>query len=279
MSKVAQQLNELNQQLNGLKDMLTENNEKITALDLRITNNHKELMHRIEQVEEKSNIAYQTALNNEKELFDLKNNYDQIKNEIDNKLENIKSEIREEVNIKKIEAQLRATHIELEDLRNRSMRSTLIFKNIKEENHENWEDSSRILCNYIKNKLNLPYTYEELDLQISRAHRGAEIDRGNNQRNLNNQDGSRPIFAQFTNWRVAEEIRNRIIFLNSKKETRVICNQMFSKELTTKRNNALKFRREKLNSSPDLQIKLEYPACLKSRKRGSNGKWDILKEF
>ena len=38
--------------------------------------------------------------------------------------------------IKKVEDQLKAVMVELEDLRNRSMRSTLVFKNITEERNE-----------------------------------------------------------------------------------------------------------------------------------------------
>ena len=34
----------INQQLKELKDILNETNEKITALDQRVTNNHNELM-------------------------------------------------------------------------------------------------------------------------------------------------------------------------------------------------------------------------------------------
>ena len=40
--------------------------------------------------------------------------------------------------IKKVEAQLKAGSIGLEGLRNRSMRSTLVFKNIREKT---WEDT------------------------------------------------------------------------------------------------------------------------------------------
>ena len=57
--------------------------------------------------------------------------------------------------IKKVEAQLKAAMIELEDLRNRSMRSTLVFKNIREETNETWEDTCQILSNFITTKLDL----------------------------------------------------------------------------------------------------------------------------
>ena len=37
---------------------------------------------------------------------------------------------------------------------------------------------------------------------------------------------------QFTNRRVAEEIRNKVVMLNAKKQTKIVVNQMFSKEGT-----------------------------------------------
>ena len=60
--------------------------------------------------------------------------------------------------------------IELEDLRNRCMRSTLIFKNIDQKPNQTWEDTLEILADFLTSKVNLPYTYEEIDMQISRAH-------------------------------------------------------------------------------------------------------------
>ena len=94
-----------------------------------------------------------------------------------------------------------------------------------------------------------------------------------------NKSEPRPIIAQFINWRVAEEVQQKIIHLNSRNQLRVIVNQMFSKELTERRNNALIKRKEYLRLHPDLQIKLDYPATLKSRQKGQNNKWLILEEF
>ena len=46
--------------------------------------------------------------------------------------------------ISNIATQIKGVLIELEDFRTRSMRSTLTFKNIKEENGSAWEDSARV---------------------------------------------------------------------------------------------------------------------------------------
>ena len=88
-----------------------------------------------------------------------------------------------------------------------------------------------------------------MGMQISRAHRTNDTD----SIRRNNKSEPRPIIAQFVNWRVAEEGRQKIIHLNSRK---VIVNQMFSKELTERRNNALIKRKEYLRFHPDLQKKL-----------------------
>ena len=59
------------------------------------------------------------------------------------------AEIKEKLRITKLQAQMKATLIELEDLRNRTMRSTLIFKNIPGIQNESWKDTSRLLANFI----------------------------------------------------------------------------------------------------------------------------------
>ena len=112
--------------------------------------------------------------------------------------------------------------------------------------------------------LKLSYRYDEIDNQITRAHRGSSEDSNDNQ---TDRQGHRAIYAQFVNWRTAEEIRNRVIELNSKKQTPVIVNQMLSKELTKRRNQALKKRKEILQNDNELQIKLEFSAKLMSRNK------------
>ena len=46
-------------------------------------------------------------------------------------------------------------------------------------------------------------------MQISRAHRAKAASLDGTHRNSQN----RPIIAQFVNWRVAEEVRNRLVHL------------------------------------------------------------------
>ena len=51
---------------------------------------------------------------------------------------------------------------------------------------------------------------------LSRAHRRIEKEEGNNDRH----QGNKPIFVQFVNWRVAEEIKSKIIQLNAQNKSR-----------------------------------------------------------
>ena len=49
----------------------------------------------------------------------------------------------------------------------------------------------------------MAYSHDEIDLLISQAHRGAEYLEHLEQHKKNDK-GPKQIFAQFTNWRVAE---------------------------------------------------------------------------
>ena len=78
---------------------------------------------------------------------------------------------------------------------------------------------------------------------------------------------------------MAEEVRNKVIHLNALWKVNVVVSQMFLKELTELSNGALKNCPEYTTNNQDVQIKLEYPATLKSKQKGSHGKWETLKEF
>ena len=150
------------------------------------------------------------------------------------------------------------------------MRSTLIFKNVPGIQNESWENISRLLADFITCELDLPYSFEKINFQISRAHRSTEQDKDHSNKN---QRSPKPIFAQFV------KIRNCIIELNTKRRINVFVSQVYSKQLTLQRNGVLKYRRDYLNKNSDVQIKLEFPAILRYRRKCSRGKWDTLKVF
>ena len=139
------------------------------------------------------------------------------------------------------------------------MRSTLVFKIIREEHHETWEDTCKTLSHFIISELNMAYSYDEIDLLISWAVRSAENQEDLEEHQIKNHKGPGPIFAQCTNWRVTEEIRNKIVILNIKKKIKVVVNQMYSEDFTIQRNNCLKKRHQLLNNADSNQKKVIIP--------------------
>ena len=87
---------------------------------------------------------------------------------------------------------MKATLTELEDLLNHALRSTLIFKNILSIQNESWEDTSRLLADFIIYELDLAYSFEEVEFQISRARRSTKHNKDHPNKN---QHGPNPAFA------------------------------------------------------------------------------------
>ena len=67
---------------------------------------------------------------------------DQLREELATKISTpLKAEIKEELEITKLQTQMKATLNELEDPRTRTVRLTLILKNIPGNQNESWEDT------------------------------------------------------------------------------------------------------------------------------------------
>ena len=111
------------------------------------------------RVEESTKKALDIAIKNEADIRKIELKQQLLKEEITEELAyNIKEELKEKFSFKELETQLKEAMIELEDLRNRSMRSTLIFKTIDQKPRETWEDASKILAEFLTPEVNLPYT-------------------------------------------------------------------------------------------------------------------------
>ena len=87
------------------------------------------------------------------------------------------------------------------------MRSNLIFKGIPAESKETWYETSHQLVGFITENPNLLYCFDQMNIQISRAHRTNDTE--SNRRN--NKSEPRSTIAQLINWRVAEDVRQKII--------------------------------------------------------------------
>ena len=64
------------------------------------------------------------------------------------------------------------------DLEERSCRNNLRFDGFQEETNETWEESERIITDFVKEKLEI-----EEDILIERAHRTGKIQRNDGKRN------------------------------------------------------------------------------------------------
>ena len=167
-------------QLKELKDLLQETNQKVTSLQTQISNNHSELLVKVDAADKNAKEALQLAKNNEAIIDELRQENQTLKEKIkadiiegaDNSVK--KYMANKDSVIPQIEAQIKGVFIDLEDLRNQSMRLTLIFKNIKEENESIWEDSTRVLGKFISPDLDMNYTDEEINMFISRDHRDSQ---------------------------------------------------------------------------------------------------------
>ena len=54
---------------------------------------------------------------------------------------------------------------------------------------------------------------------------------------------------------------------------------MYSKELTARRNEVLKRKRKMIKSNKNIHVKLDYPAVLKSKKKGTRENWVTVENF
>ena len=176
------------QQLKELKDLAQATNDKISALEEQIITNHNDLVARMEVVENRSKKALNIAKNNEI----LINNFeDLLEEKIATKVPDIVKQVKNDLQITKLEDQMKSFVIELQDIRDHTMRDNLISKGIDESANENWEDTIEVLPDFIHSNLNLGYSYNEIDSQISRVHRASD----NNNGKKNNRKGPKPIIA------------------------------------------------------------------------------------
>ena len=99
---------------------------------------------------------------------------------------------------------------EIEELKNRSLRKTLIFKNIKHQVNENsWSDTKNVLIDEIS-KVLTEASKEEIATNIERAHRVQ-----NNSETRNRSNNTQPyLVAKISNWEFSKRIKSAFIVKN-----------------------------------------------------------------
>ena len=165
------------QQLKELKDVVQATNEKTSVLGERITANHSDLIARVKTVKKGSKEALKIAKNNEI----LTNNFeDLLEEKTGAKMLDIVKQVKNNLQIPKLEGQMKSALIELQDSKNRTMRSNLIFKDINESANGKWENTVQVLPDFIHENINLGYSFKEIDSQTTRAHRSSDNNNGKN---------------------------------------------------------------------------------------------------
>ena len=153
--------------------------------------------------------------------------------------------------LESLETENKVIEEELEDLKNRSMGKTLIFRNIQQDpRSESWDQTKIILAKEIKTKM------ENIDHSIiikktEREHKAKENRSGKNL----------PITAKFNEWNFSEEVKAS--FIKAAKDgndcTPIFVSQMYSPALTTRRNKAMKKWKQLREEDQDIRAYVKYP--------------------
>lgn len=192
-----------------------------------------------------------------------------------------------ESNINQLEQKISFLENQMDDQINRSLRNTLIFRDINEQNDErNGEVScSNIIANMISNNLNIRFD-DAFDM-IDRCHRGnisfadvANINNENGADGRKNQSKIRPIYVKFCFWKDAQWVLRSLVENNIRNKSKIKVDQMYSKSLSKRRNEALILRKDLLKDKSNSIIKayLAYPARLMVKEEHAT-KFSCFKSF
>lgn len=98
-----------------------------------------------------------------------------------------------------------------------------------------------------------------------------------------NSNRPRVVFAKFLSWKICQDVRGWFIDNNRKNAQdptvpKVYVEQMQSKQLSMRTNNALKYRKQLKAENPNWQMFVSHPAKLNCKKPGED-KYQVIKEF
>ena len=155
------------------------------------------------------------------------------------------------------------------------MRSTLVFKGVP-GNEPSWTKTTETLSNLI-HEIQAEIPCKVAASWIERAHR-VKSKNGQQERELLN------IIAKFTSWKNSETVKDLFIQYNKKTKNqnsgtpKIYVEQLQSKLLAARSNEAKKFRKKLKEENPDWLLYVAHPANLFCKKPGEL-KYIVLKEF
>ncbi len=169
-----------------------------------------------------------------------------IAQEASNKIIQLKVEVLKNSN------ELNSLRNEVEDLRNRQMRKSLVFYGFPENGNESWDESKHLLEKHIE-----ACGLEQVD--IDRAHRARP-------RKSSERGYTRPIFVEFVTWQDANYILQKTNKLSKPPKSgtspRILVQQLYGKKTAQERNRMLKIRKFFMRKNPSWKVNLSYPAIL-----------------
>ena len=254
-------MNEIKSLLEKNMQVLTQNyeklDEKINNLQLTITSQYEELTNSTKTTDSKAQKALDVAQMNQTTILEESK-------ETSRKLSDHSDEIAD------LKTKLNKMTSQLDDQINRGLRSTLIFSGIAQDKDETWDDTTTKLVSKLTKIL--PQIQEEnIRAKIERAHRAKS---------------SSNIIAKFLSWKDSELVKSALINYNNNPDNKhgkhgelFYVSQMYSKDITERRNNALKLRKELIRLNPNTSYILVYPAKLMSRPKGIKEDLKLVEEF
>ena len=153
------------------------------------------------------------------------------------------------------DSEIRRLLDDIDDFKNRSLRKTLVFKNIPyNRNSENsWNETKIVLAAEIAKVL--PNTTSEVAVNfIERAHRITSTTK---------RQGPPYLVAKIKSWDTSEKLKLAFVNANQSGTSRVFVSQMHSKALTIRRNDALKPRSELKEQDSTIQEFVRFSASFK----------------
>ena len=176
--------------------------------------------------------------------------------------------MKENVTLKE---KVEALEEEVEERTNRSLRSTLIFKNVKCTGKETWAETTTKAAEAINTVSRGKISFDEAHDMLERCHRGKP------RKSRGNSSSPTPIYALIDDWRNAEMIKEA--FMTKPKDVHIYCDQKYGKRTTWRRNQALQVRKELKRTGEIVSGYVKYPAILMVCKQQRHGQKKEYEEY
>ena len=166
--------------------------------------------------------------------------------------------LRLEEEIAKRDEKLEDMLNEIDDLRNRGMRKTVIIK-------DTWINARSFLSSFFEN-------HDLNEIEIDRVHRSAKKVNPASSQSSTSRKFPRPFFAELLTWQDCNEILQKAneigkkTFTFNRQSYRVIIEQLVSKKVHKEKQDALQVRKSFLSEQPEWKITVKYPAKLMIKK-------------